>query len=74
MKKQKLSLDNLRVESFVTEGENFNGKTIKGGGTSFQCSWYNCTINHGCPDPEVSGRPRECPDWTAYDWCNTDAC
>jgi len=70
--KKKLNLNQLKVKSFVTDTSELNKETIKGGGT-FRCSYYNCTIV-ACPPPDESVPVRTCPDWTAYDWCNTEAC
>lgn len=72
MKKKKLTLGNLQIESFVTEVNGTKIETVKGGGT-FRCSYYNCTIV-ACPPPDESVPVRTCPDWTAYDWCNTADC
>lgn len=72
MKKKKLNLNRLEIKSFVTGEKDVNSETIKGGQT-FRCSYYNCTIV-ACPPPDESVPVRACPDWTAYDWCNTTAC
>ena len=35
--KSKLTLEELQVESFVTEGEDLNAQTVKGGDSAFVC-------------------------------------
>jgi hypothetical protein len=57
--KIKLNLEDLKVESFVTELNNAEKDNLRGG-THIKCGSYQCTVD--CTGPEecgtVTGSPR----------------
>lgn len=52
MKKKKIELKNLAVKSFVTDEQQLNKRTVKGGGFlsiwGDSCQWGNCPTDGGC--------------------------
>ncbi|MEL7145435.1 MAG: pinensin family lanthipeptide [Bacteroidota bacterium] len=50
MKKNKLSLKDLKIQSFVTQEKPLDKKTIKGGGTHYSfCSFEPCDCDDTYP-------------------------
>ena len=57
MKKEKLSLKDLKVSSFVTNMEGQNAKTVRGGNTAFiMCGQTKAcyTFDDGCNDETIN--------------------
>lgn len=78
MKKKKIELKNLEIDSFVTHTEYGSDKTIKGGG-GFLSIWGNtcngscdCS-NYTCNDPNTACSCHTCGCYTNTPEC-TDFC
>ncbi len=79
MKKQKLKLDDFKVQSFVTSFDKAQGETadVKGGWTGDCGTRINVTCGQGCDFPSLpldECRPNtnefQCPTAnTCGDWC-----
>ena len=72
MKKKKLNLENLKVQSFVTSLKEENPNTVKGGTASVPAMCD--TDNPACANTPVCSRFAFCLPGSAYDACPSWGC